>query len=283
MCVCVCVCVLTSCTSSCIKLRYRRGRPRCSPVHCINCRDDHMKMIDRDARLRINANPKVVKSHFYYDQFYIWRIGSPYGWGAGTYIARLPFSHCKEACCVALQMHCALWSICCQPGVNCFVLGCTGSTCITVLHWAAGMLNDALWYFTMHWAAAECTGMQWRKSASSTFSAKAQHPPASGKQSVEKRNLTDDSFQVCIARLLYRQMGFKHRLRALLSGWRGMVIIIRSSWLNCAFARWWSCVLAQYRTLWGECLTTLKDRATQLLIKYKNGVLVTQLWNEPQW
>ena len=95
------------------------------------------------------------------------------------------------------------------------------------------MLNDAPQYFTMHCAAAECTGMQWRKSASSTFSAKAQHPPASGKQSVEKRNLTDDSFQVCIARLLYRQMSFKHRLRAL-SGWRGMVIIIRSSWLNCA-------------------------------------------------
>ena len=102
----------------------------------------------------------------------------------------------------------------------CFALGCSG------------MLNDAPQYFTMHCAAAECTGMQWRKSASSTFSAKAQHPPPSGKQSVEKRNLTDDSFQVCIARLFYRQMSFKHRLRAL-SGWRGMVIIIRSSWLIC--------------------------------------------------
>ena len=75
-CFCVCVCVLTSCTSSCIELRYRRGRPRCSPVHCINCLDDHMKMIDRDARLRTNADPKVVKSHHFYDQFYIWRIGS---------------------------------------------------------------------------------------------------------------------------------------------------------------------------------------------------------------
>ena len=63
--------------------------------------------------------------------FSLWLIG----WDIHS--APLPFSHCKEAWYVALQMHYALWSICCQPGVNCFVLGCTGSTGITVLHWSA--------------------------------------------------------------------------------------------------------------------------------------------------
>ena len=63
--------------------------------------------------------------------FSLWLIG----WDIHS--APLPFSHCKEAWYVALQMHYALWSICCQPEVNCFVLGCTGSTGITVLHWSA--------------------------------------------------------------------------------------------------------------------------------------------------
>ena len=30
-----------------------------------------------------------------------------------------------------------------------------------------------------------------------------------------------------------------------------------------------------------DSLTTLKDRATQLLIKYKSGAFVTQLWTQP--
>ena len=35
-----------------------------------------------------------------------------------------------------------------------------------------------------------------------------------------------------------------------------------------------------YRCL-TDRLTTLKDSATQLLIKYKSGALVTQLWTQP--
>ena len=148
--------------------------------------------------------------------FSLWLIG----WDIHS--APLPFSHCKEAWYVALQVHYKCTVI--------HLLSTWGELYCTRMHWkywhycfaleCSGMLKDALRYFTMHCAAADCTGMQWRKSASSTFSAKAQHPLPSGKQSVEKRNLTDDSFQVCIARLLCRQMSFKHRLRAL-SGWRG--------------------------------------------------------------
>ena len=53
-----------------------------------------------------------------------------------------------------------------------------------------------------------------------------------------------------------------------------MMLLTRSSWLNCVlYIEIWTGVTDALQTD-GQ---TLKDRATQLLINYKSGALVTQL------